>query len=76
MANGKNPINYSEYKNLKADEKNLFQFEAFQKMHNLYDLMNKKYAKKWVEKVMVAILGTVGLAVLGAVIGTVVIAGG
>lgn len=71
MANGNQP-SYEEYKNYSTDEKNIFQFTAFRAMHDF----PKKYAKKWVEKWVITVMSVVGLSVLAAVVGTVVIAGG
>ena len=71
MANGKQP-NYKEYKNFSEDERNMFQFTAFSAMHDF----PRKYAKKWVEKWVITVMSIVGLAVLTAVISSVVIAGG
>ena len=70
MSNGKN-INYKEYKNFSTDERNLYQFGAFQKIHDL----DKKYAKKWVEKVLIYGGSIAGTILLGAMIRNVVMAG-
>jgi len=72
MANGKNKIKYEEYKSFSEDEKSLFQFNAFSRLNDL----PHSFAGKWVERTMVIILGSVGLAVLGAIVGTVVMAKG
>lgn len=72
MANGKSKISYNEYKNFSDKEKDLYHFTGFSKLHDLPDL----FAKKWVERAMITMVTVACLSVLGAIVGTVVIASG
>lgn len=49
MPNGSKKISYEDYKNFSKDEKNLYQFTAYNKIHDFHTI----FAKKWVEKVLI-----------------------
>ena len=72
MANGNHTQStieaYEEYKRLTPDQR---EFQQFQKMHDVYLVtisLEKRYAKKWVERFATTIISLILISFLGALV--------
>ena len=65
---------YRDFKKLTSDQQEYEQFRKLHEVHLITKGMDKKFSAKWVEKIIVVILGVFGLAVVTGLANLVVMA--